>query len=199
MYLTEMQISLHSEKNISLEFILFKQFLLSTTDGYIFTGATQSTDGDITGNKGGQDVWVVKVNFNGNIEWLKCYGGTYNEVAYAIHAAIKNGYFISGITTSLDGDVTDHHNSENNEADEWVIRIDTSGNLLWENALGGANYDIAYDAEATSDGGCIVSGVSSSLSGDIRFNKGGEDALLIKLDSAGMYNGVKTWEDLKMM
>ncbi|MBA3647533.1 MAG: T9SS type A sorting domain-containing protein [Chitinophagales bacterium] len=160
--------------------------IVNTNDGgYTFAGSTSSVDGDVTGNNGEDDIWIVKVDSSGNIQWQRCYGGTFSEVGYSIQTAFSNGYIISGVTASLDGDVLDHHNTSNNYTDEWVLRIDSSGKLLWENALGGANEDVAYDAEPTLDGGFIVAGFSNSIGGDIGNNKGEKDAWITKLDSVG--------------
>ncbi|RLG36319.1 MAG: hypothetical protein DRO01_08250, partial [Thermoproteota archaeon] len=52
----------------------------STTDGgCVACGQTNSTDGDVSGNHGGNDAWVVKIDVNGNLQWQKCFGGSGGE------------------------------------------------------------------------------------------------------------------------
>src|SRR5215831_13308088 len=52
----------------------------NTSDGgYIFAGYTNSNDGDVSGNHGGYDLWVVKLNSSGKIQWQKCLGGSGDE------------------------------------------------------------------------------------------------------------------------
>src|SRR5712671_6506557 len=59
--------------------------VLQTSDGgFIVEGYTSSSDGDVIGFRGYQDVWVVKLDFNGNILWKKCYGGTIDDGASCI-------------------------------------------------------------------------------------------------------------------
>ena len=44
-----------------------------TSDGgYIMTGSTFSNDGDLSGNHGGVDCWVAKLDNAGSIQWKKC-------------------------------------------------------------------------------------------------------------------------------
>lgn len=74
--------------------------------GYIMAGYTYSTDGDVTGNHGGCDYWVVKLNATGDIIWQKTLGGTYFDVAYSIQLTNDGGYIVAGSTNSTTGDVT---------------------------------------------------------------------------------------------
>jgi secreted PhoX family phosphatase len=51
--------------------------IIQTKDeGYLFVSNTESTDGDVSGNHGSVDAWVVKLDADGNIQWQKCFGGT---------------------------------------------------------------------------------------------------------------------------
>ena len=81
-----LQLSLHAQPTIQWQKCLggtgFEQAnsIQQTTDGgYILAGETSSNDGDVIGSHGGEDVWVVKINVLGIIQWQKCLGGTVNS------------------------------------------------------------------------------------------------------------------------
>ena len=97
-----------------------------TSDGgYIVAGETYSTDGDVVGNHGATDAWVVKLNASGGIVWQKCLGGSSEESAYSIQQTSDGGYIVAGGTSSTDGDVTGHDGQY--EDDAWVVKLNASG------------------------------------------------------------------------
>lgn len=156
--------------------------------GYIFAGTSASVDCNITGNRGGTDYWVVKMNSVGEVTWQKHYGGSKNEYAWSIALAPDGGYFVSGETESTDGDITLNHGNR----DYWVIKIDGSGNLLWQKSLGGSLDDEAYSVQATADGGCITAGYTESNDGDVTGNHGKRDYWVVKLNNTGVIQWQKT-------
>ena len=103
----------------------------SADGGYVVAGYTGSTNGDVTGNHGSSDYWVVKLDAAGNILWQKALGGTGIDQAYAITASADGGYVV-GYTQSNDGDVTGNHGGN----DYWVVKLDAAGNILWQKAPG---------------------------------------------------------------
>jgi len=67
----------------------------STVDGgYIISGGSTSSDGDVTQNFGGIDCWVVKLNSKGDLIWQKSIGGPGDEVGYAIRQTTDKGFII---------------------------------------------------------------------------------------------------------
>ncbi|EJL72108.1 T9SS type A sorting domain-containing protein [Chryseobacterium populi] len=153
-----------------------------TSDGgYIVAGSSSSHNGDVTGNHGSLDQWVVKLNSSGMIQWQKCLGGSSVERAYSVRQTADGGYIVAGSTESNNGDVTGNHGS----SDYWVVKLDASGNLTWQKTLGGTGIDIAKSIRQTSDGGYIVSGRSSSVDGDITGNLGNSDYWVVKLSPTG--------------
>ncbi len=149
--------------------------------GYIMAGSTQSTNGDVTGNHGGYDAWVVKLSVTGIVEWQKCLGGTIDDKAFSIQLTTDGGYFITGYTASPNGDVTGVHGG----TDVWVVKLSSTGNVLWQNPLGGTGTDAAFSIQPTTDGGCIVAGYNGSGDGDVTGTHGGMDAWVMKLSSTG--------------
>ena len=150
--------------------------------GYILAGSTGSNDGDVSGNHGGSDVWVMKMDANGNLQWQKTFGGSDNENAISIVQTTDGGYFVLASTQSPNnGDVTGNHGL----LDAWVLRLDASGNLAWQKCFGGTGSDYGESLALTSDGGFIISAHTNSSDGDVSGNHGSRDAWVVKLDGAG--------------
>ena len=89
-------------------------------------GYTISTNGDVTGNHGSNDYWVVKLDAAGNILWQKALGGTGSDQAQAITASADGGYVVAGYSNSNDGDVTGNHGSY----DSWVVKLNATAPTL---------------------------------------------------------------------
>src|SRR6185436_13405537 len=82
-------------------------YLAFTSDGgFIVVGHTYSFNGDVQGNHGGSDIWVLKFDKNGIIEWKKALGGTGHEYASCILHQRDGSLLIGGLTDSNDGDVS---------------------------------------------------------------------------------------------
>lgn len=153
--------------------------------GFIIAGYSNSNDGDVTGNNGSKDYWIAKLDSNGNLDWQKSLGSSGDDEAYSIHQTSDGGYIVGGHNglDANDGDVTNNNGSY----DFWITKLDSSGNLEWQESLGGSIYDVAYSVQQTSDGGYIIGGDSTSSDGDVSGtnNGGGGDYWIVKLDSIG--------------
>ena len=107
---------------------------------------------------GGNDAWVLKLDGSGNVVWQKTYGGAGNEVAWSIAPIAGGGYVLAGYTSSFGAA----------GGDAWVLRLDASGNVVWQRTYGGASEDRAHSVRPTADGGYIVAGTTYSLGGVTR-------------------------------
>jgi len=160
-----------------------------TSDGGYIVGA--GSDSNISGDKtensrGGLDYWILKLNTLGTIMWQKTYGGAQPEFdAYVVETA-DGGYFVGGYSDSdVSGDKTD---PTNGQRDYWALKLDSSGNMIWQNSIGGALVDRPVaNAFQTADGGFIIGGFSTSnASGDKTENSlGGSDYWIVKLNATG--------------
>ncbi len=169
----------------------YGQVIIQTSDGgYTITGNTQSNDGDVSGNHGGTDYWVIKLNSAGTLQWQKTFGGTGNDVGRSMIRTADGGYVVAGNTQSNDGDISGNHGS----SDFWVLKLSSNGTLEWQKTLGGTSSDVAY-AVIPGQNGYWVSGPSSSNNGDIAGPVNGSgDFLILKLDANG--NNVRIYDDI---
>jgi Bacterial Ig domain/Ig-like domain CHU_C associated len=171
--------------------------IINTTDGgYIFAGSTFSNDGDVTGNHGTWDYWVVKINSTGNIQWKKTFGGSLSENPNAIIQTSDGGYIFAGGSNSNDGDISNNHG----DYDYWVVKLSSSGNIQWNKTFGGTNQDIAMSIVQTSEGGYIVAGNSASNDGDVSGHHGNTgnlnfDYWIVKLSNSGNIEWQKSFGD----
>ncbi len=154
---------------------------LTDDGGYIVAGGTVSLSGQVTGNHGAEDAWVLRLDAAGNIVWKKTYGGTLNDRAESLHSTSDGGFILSGYSQSGDGDL----NGNYGEFDYWVFKINGNGDLLWQKNLGGNLSDFAFDAIETTDGGFLAVGSSFSNGGQVVGNQGFYDYWVVKLSPTG--------------
>ncbi len=148
------------------------RFVQQTSDGgYIMVGGTYSF------GAGSSDIFLIKTDAYGNLQWAKTYGGTDYDYAYSVQQTSDGGYIVAGHIGVLFGDYMDI----------LLIKTDVYGNVIWAKTYGGANYDYAYSVQQTSDGGYIVAG------GTWSFGAGIFDIFLIKTDENGNIQWAKTY------
>ena len=167
-----------------------------SSGGYIFTGYTKSV------GAGGEDVWLVKTDKNGNVVWQKTIGGTKNDAANSIALTHDGGYVVAGYTYS----------KGSGESDVWVIKTDAQGNPQWEHTYGGLEADQAVAVLPTADGGYWIAAYHSKAptkSSDMYSSIEGSTAAsaeatqsqprqqviwLLKLNAAGLLQWNETYE-----
>lgn len=138
-----------------------------TTDGnYAMAGETWSF-----GN-GNTDAFVVKTDPNGNELWSTTFGGEKFERAHGLREMPDGSMVVAGYTNSYGAGGNDG----------LVLKLDTSGNILWQKIIGWDGYDVLMSIDRTSDNGLVLTGTTSS------HGAGQLDLWLIHLSSNGEIN-----------
>jgi hypothetical protein len=126
-------------------------------NGYIFLASTNSNDGDVSGLHGpagsedNTDLWVVKLDIEGNIEWQRCLGGTFREYPSFIRIMNNGNFLVGSCTDSNDGDVSGHHSMLNGTPDIWLVKLSPEGDLLGQQCIGGIGTEITRDVFFIND------------------------------------------------
>ena len=107
--------------------------------GYIVAGRLESNDGDVSGNHGCWDYWIVKLDNAGIIQWQKSLGGSGNDQAYSIQQTIDGGYIVAGSSDSKDGDVTGNHGG----GDYWIVKLSPEKGINHQQAISDSLWSIA--------------------------------------------------------
>jgi len=115
--------------------------IVQTSDGgYLLFGSSRS---DISGDKsqnthaGSYDYWVVKTNSAGVVQWDKTYGGDQDDNAAAL-IELNDGTFLLGGNSYSDATGDKSEPNWGGNQDFWVLRIDASGNIMWDRTYGGS-------------------------------------------------------------
>ena len=138
--------------------------LVTTNDGgYAFSGSTDSY------GAGNADVWLVKVDSLGNMEWNQTYGGPLDDHSWSLVVTDDGGYVLLCDTTSFGS----------GGSDVWVIKVDSSGEVEWNRTYGGNDFESVSTIIRTNDGGYAFAASTTS------FGAGSSDFWLVKLDSYG--------------
>jgi hypothetical protein len=173
--------------------------LQQTADGgFILAGSTSSgANGDITQPNWGisYDMWIVKTDANGILQWQKRYGGDQQDRCQAMAQNANGDYLLGGFTQSdVSGDVTAPKYIPGFDTDYWVVLIDANGNKIWDKRFGGSQGDFLYAVAATADGGYILGGSSLSAISGIKTenSKGQNDFWIVKIDASGNKQWDKT-------
>ncbi|HNP31965.1 MAG TPA: T9SS type A sorting domain-containing protein [Flavobacterium sp.] len=165
--------------------------IIQTPDGgYIFTGRTNSNNGDVTINYGLSEVWVVKINSLGTIEWQRSYGGSNNEYGHSIIRTSDGNYVVTAASSSTNFEVSGNHGG----LDLWVFKINAiTTDIIWQYCYGGTDSDalLGSNVTETADGSLLICSQTFSTNGDALGNHsyGGEDLWILKLNSLG----IKQW------
>lgn len=130
--------------------------VINTADGgFAILGNTTSTDGDLLGKTMEvSDILLLKYASNGDLEWHKTYGGSADDRGHSLVEIPSGGYALLGYAMSSDGDASINQGQHDN----WVIRVDAQGKILWERSFGFLGHDHAYNIIATQDGGLFFNG-----------------------------------------
>lgn len=162
--------------------------IITTPDGgYMLLASTTSTDGIATGNHGGSDIMLIKLDASGDKQWVKLVGGSLNDLPGQIILTADNGYMLCGSSESKDGDIS----SNKGGFDYLLMKLDASANKIWDKTYGGSGSDYARGMIANQWGNFVLTGSTDSKDGDVSLNLGGASDIWVVYAGA---SGSKTWE-----
>lgn len=161
--------------------------IIPTTDGGFLAGgySFSGVSGDKSQpSRGDMDVWILKLDANGQLQWERSFGGLYRDELFDMLELPGGGYLLGCNSWS---DVwMDKSEPSRGLQDYWLIRVDAQGNKLWDKTIGGSDYDQLNDLEWAPDGNVYMSGgtVSDGSTGEFGAepSRGGMDFWLGKFD-----------------
>lgn len=162
----------------------FYSVIQSPEVGYVAVGSSDSNNGDVSGNHGISDWWIVKLDSLGTIIWSKLFGGSSFESANYVVNSSDNTFVIVGDTHSNDGDVV----INNGSTDNWIVKLSSSGEILWQKSYGGVGAELPREIHQTADNGFIIVGTTGSHNSGQVFGHsqlGGYDVWVTKLGDSG--------------
>lgn len=161
--------------------------IIPTADGGFLAGghSYSGVSGDRTQpSRGDMDVWIIKLDAQGQKQWDKAWGGLYQDELFSILEIPGSGYLLGCNSWSDAG--PDKTEPSRGVQDFWLIRIDDQGNKLWDKTIGGTGYEQINDLAWAPDGNVYLSGgtVSDGGTGDLNAepSRGLMDFWLGKLD-----------------
>jgi hypothetical protein len=171
-----------------------------TTGG--FTGTVDFDPGSGVADlsaESSNDVFVSKLDSNGNYVWARRLGGSSHDFSadIAVDSAgsvVTTGYFI-GTSDFNPGAGVNNLTSAGNNADLFVSKLDSNGDYVWAHRIGGTSFDEALGVAVDSAGNVFTTGL---YQGTVDFNPGAEvnnlpgeafseSTFILKLDSNGDY------------
>ncbi len=154
--------------------------------GYILVGQSNSDDGDVGQHYGdvfNLDIWVLKVDSNGEKLWSTVIGGTDDDIPYNIVPITGGGCYIFGATYSSDFDCITNHGG----SDALISKLDDSGNIIWTRCYGGTDNDSYHNYGGWSvgdgQGGILIATDVYSNDGDVSNHNGSADIWLAHIDN----------------
>ncbi|MFI5173118.1 MAG: hypothetical protein ACHQFW_12055, partial [Chitinophagales bacterium] len=146
-----------------------RSIILDDDGNYVITGYSASSDGDVIGNHGLNDVWVIKISPTGVLLDQRSFGGSADDLVYDIIQTADGGYALVAGTQSNDGDVSGLHYDGvgPTEMDFWVVKTNEDLDIEWQKCFGGMKDEVAYDLVETPAGEFIVTGWTNSIDGDV--------------------------------
>jgi len=156
---------------------------LTSDGGVVVCGYTSSSDGDVSVNYGFYDMWVFKLNSQGELIWETVIGNEDFDYSFSVIETSDKGVLLSGSSYLYQGgnlSCIDH----GTKADGVLAKLDSLGNLEWTQCYGGSGYDCVNLSMETIDG-YIFAGILDSDDGQVPGVHGEDDIWVVKTDLLG--------------
>ncbi len=115
-----------------------------------------------------QNIFVSKVDKNGNLIWSKEYGGSHDEYAQVVDVVNNEEFIVAGNTYS-------YSTGQFTNLDVWVLKLDKNGDTLWTKTYGNEKNNSVTDIKISTDGGFVICGNLPNS----------HESFLLKTDSLG--------------
>ena len=159
----------------------------SYVTGY-FQGSATFGSTNLTSNQGSTDIFVAKLDSNGNWLWAKNAGGTGTDYGYGIWVDASGNIYVTGYFRDTATFGTLPTLTSSGDTDIFVAKLDSSGNWLWAKKAGGSQADYGYSIAVDANGNSYVTGYfqgSATFGSTNLTSSGGTDLFVTKLDSSG--------------
>lgn len=169
---------------------LGKDIAINTNGDLFITGHYRNTlyyDNDSLTSAGNTDVFVAKLDLQGNISWIKSMGNAGFETGTSIACDLLGNSYVAG--TFEDSLAVDNQNLQTyGSLNNFILKLNPSGTLSWHNSLSTPTFDNLKDIQLDANGNVYLVGhfrtVLLGSLGQLNSN-GDQDALLLKLDANG--------------
>jgi len=170
---------------------LVSKIVYAPDGGCYIIGTTTSDDFDCTGNHGNSDAYLARLDQYGNLLWHNDLGGSGYDAGGGTYACADNkgGVIIATSSGSNDGDISNQIDVGGH--DIWLIEVDSTNTILWNNCFGGGGYEYPNSVCKAADGSIWTAGVSDNKGGEIDTAYGSEDAWIVHADSVGNFINAK--------
>lgn len=128
--------------------------VIEQPSGYVICGGTNSE-----GNSN-YDFFLMKIDFTGNLMWVKQYGGQWVEASYCVEEIPGSGFLIAGYTETY----SYSNNRGSDSANAWIVKTDYNGDTLWSQVIGGNLKEECFSAAIIPPDNIAVSGYTASYS-----------------------------------
>ena len=153
---------------------------------------------------GSSDIFITKLDANGNFIWAKQVTGPGVDDCFSMSADVQGNLYLTGSfndSADFDPGLGTHKLYSNGMEDIFVLKLDTAGNFIWAQQIGGTGSDIGYAVKIDANGNVYTTGV---FQGTVDFDPGSsilnlvgqsifENAFILKLDLSGNFLWAKNY------
>ncbi|SDS04542.1 Por secretion system C-terminal sorting domain-containing protein [Polaribacter sp. KT25b] len=158
-------------------------------------------------SKGESDIYLQKLDSNGNLIWGKSFGGLGSDIPYSVKTDSNNNIYIVGYfssTVDFDSSNEIYNLTSNGDKDIFVVKVDSEGNFIWAKSFGGLGFDAASALKIDSNDNLYISGWfeeivvfdNNDLNGTATSLASSRNGFLLKLNKNGGYIYSKTFGSL---
>lgn len=140
--------------------------VLNPDGGFTFAGKSSYSHGDESGSEWGFNsfVRILRADATGQVLWSRAYGGSGSDSAGALLGLENGGFLVAAKSNSPPSDTFPYNKTARifGSNDFWLFRLDSDGNITWQDSFGGSGSDDPVCLLRDKDGRIIVGGDSNS-------------------------------------